>query len=89
MRWLEDYAEALARRSGADVALSREEFAAMLDLARAVAHRTERRFAPVSTFLAGKFVAARLAQGADAAAAAAEALAAAEDLLPDEPPPAR
>ncbi|HEX2031457.1 MAG TPA: DUF6457 domain-containing protein [Actinomycetota bacterium] len=84
MTWLDDYAEGLARRSGSDVRLSREEFAAMLDLARAVAHRTERRFAPVSTFLAGKFVAARLAQGSDAVSAAAEALAAAEELLPPD-----
>lgn len=85
MSWLDDYAEELSRRSGSEVALSREEFAAMLELARAVAHRTERRFAPVSTFLAGKFIATRLAEGRDPEVAAGEALAAAEGLLPPEP----
>lgn len=46
--WLERYAERL------DVTpLSDDEVAELLDLARDVAHGVERRYAPLSTFLAG------------------------------------
>src|SRR3712207_1847518 len=50
----------------------------VLELARVVAHATERRNAPLATFLAGRFVAARVAAGGDALAAAEEARAIAE-----------
>jgi hypothetical protein len=89
MTWLDEYAEALGRAAGEDLTLSREEFASMLDLAREVAHRTERRFAPVSTFLAGKFVASRVRPGGSADEAAAEAMRLATGMLPPEADKAR
>lgn len=85
MAWLDEYAAALSREGDTDVSLSPDEMATILRLAREVAHRTERRFAPVSTFLAGRFVAERIRRGADGRAAAEEALRIAAALLP---PPA-
>lgn len=64
--WLQRYAERLGVP-----ALTDAEVAALLDLARDVAHGTERRFAPLSTFLAGVLVGTR-ADG-DRAAVVAEA----------------
>jgi hypothetical protein len=67
MDWPERYSAAL------DVGLSTEEVDAILDLARDVAHATERRFAPLSSYLAGKFVARRMNEGASATDAVHEA----------------
>jgi hypothetical protein len=66
--WLDRYADAL----GVDRATEADR-AALLDLARVVAHGTTRAGAPVATFLAGLAVAAGTATPA-AALAAAEAL---------------
>ena len=55
---------------------------AVLDLARDVAHGSERRYAPLATFLAGQFVVARVQAGQSVAAALAEAQSLAEQLLP-------
>ncbi len=74
--WPRRYAMAL----GTDLAESDVE--ALLDLARDVAHGSERRFAPLSTFVAGRFVAARMSAGATASDALAEAIAVARSLLP-------
>ncbi len=52
----------------------------LLEVARVVAHATERRNAPLATFLIGRFVAARVAHGAAPLAAAEEARAIAERL---------
>ncbi len=54
---LERYLAALAQRAGAP-AVTPQEAAAVLDLARVVAHTAERRFAPVSAYLAGLAAAA-------------------------------
>ncbi len=78
VEWPRRYAMAL----GADLRSS--DVDALLDLARQVAHGSERRFAPLSTFVAGRFVTARMAQGATAADALAEAIAVARSLLPDD-----
>lgn len=51
--WLERYARQLGITPLAD-----EETAALLALARDVAHGSQRRFAPLSTFLAGVLVGA-------------------------------
>jgi hypothetical protein len=67
MDWPGRYSAAL------DVGLSEEEVDAILDLARDVAHGTERRFAPLSAYLAGKFVARRMSEGASATEAVLEA----------------
>lgn len=55
----------------------------LLDLARRVAHGTERRNAPLATYLAGMYVAGRGAAGVDAASALAEVVAATDALLAD------
>lgn len=73
--WLERYSAAL------EIGLGDEEVDAILDLARDVAHGTERRFAPLSAYLAGKYVARRVAEGASAADAVHEAQAVVGRLL--------
>ena len=92
MEWAQHYAEALGR-AGGGLSLSPEEEEAVLLLARLVAHGTERRNAPLATFLAGKFAARRAGEGASPGQALAEAAAVAEDLLGaargDEVAPAR
>ena len=62
--WLDRFADALSVPR-----LDPAEAEALLDLARVVAHGTERRNAPLATFLAG-----RAAGGTAAALAEAEAL---------------
>jgi hypothetical protein len=69
------YAEALALR------LSEMEVEAVLGLARVVAHGSERRFAPLSTYLAGQFVAELVRTGVPVEEALAEAIAIAEHAL--------
>ena len=53
----------------------------VLDLAREVAHGTERMYAPVSAFVVGYYVAGRVAAGADPNHAVEAALRAARDVL--------
>ena len=65
--WPERYSAALG------VDLTEEEVDAILDLARDVAHATERRFAPLSAYVAGRFVTRRTAEGAAAGEAVCEA----------------
>jgi hypothetical protein len=65
--WPDRYSAALG------VELTEEEVDAILDLARDVAHATERRYAPLSTYLTGKFVARRAAEGAPTGQAMHEA----------------
>ncbi|MDX1619631.1 MAG: DUF6457 domain-containing protein [Nitriliruptorales bacterium] len=48
MGWLEELAEALSEEP-----LNDAEITAILDVARDVAHQTERRYAPLSTYLLG------------------------------------
>ena len=69
------YAEALG------LSLTEQEVEAVLDLARAVAHGSERKFAPLSTFLAGQFVAELVRTGVPRPEALAEAAAIAERAL--------
>jgi hypothetical protein len=75
MDWPERYSAAL------EVDLTEDEVDTILDLARDVAHATERRFAPLSTYLTGRYVAGRVATGATAADAAQEAQEIARRLL--------
>jgi hypothetical protein len=82
MDWVQAYGAALARASAAEMALTGEEVDAVLDLARLVAHGTERRNAPLATFLAGRFAADRWRQGASVTQALEEATAIARELLP-------
>ena len=80
-----EYADALARAAEVGIRLDDDEVDAVLALARTVAHATERRFAPLATYLAGKYVQARTRSGVPAAEALAEAVALVEGLL--APPP--
>ena len=77
----ERYAEALG------VSLAPDEVDTVLDLARVVAHGSERRFAPLSSCLAGQYVAERARTGVPPAQALAEAVAIAQRTLEDEPDP--
>lgn len=73
MGWLERYADELGVAE-----LTDDEVARLLVLARDVAHGTERRYAPLSTFLAGVAVGAG---EADRAAALDRAVVSAQRLL--------
>ena len=80
-RFLERYRQALREMAGRPVELDQDQVEAVLDLARDVAHGSERRNAPLATFLAGQFVVARVADGTPVAAALEEARALARELL--------
>ena len=58
----------------------------LLDMARDIAHGTERRNAPVAAFIAGRYVEARCAQGVTAETALREVGDVAARLLPDATP---
>jgi len=75
------FAGALGQAGAESADLGDEETAIVLELAREVAHGSERRFAPLSTFLAGRFVGERTAHGTPPGEALAEAVAIARRLL--------
>jgi hypothetical protein len=79
--WPDRYGRALAERAGALVETDERVFGAVLELARVVAHASERKHAPLATFLAGQFVARRAHSGVAASAALAEAADVARRLL--------
>lgn len=54
--FLDRYRRALQEAAGAPIELDDDAVEAVLDLARDVAHGSERRHAPLATFLAGQFV---------------------------------
>ena len=88
--WLERYARALRghlgpAKSAAVLDMSQAEVKSILDMARVVARGTERLNAPLSSYLAGQYVAARVESGASATDAAAEAERIAAELLDPEP----
>jgi Domain of unknown function (DUF6457) len=83
--WFERYAQALEENLGhaeSGIQLSKAARNPLLALARIVAHGTERKNAPLATYVVGRYVAARTGQGVDEDAALAEALASAEALVP-------
>ena len=84
LSWPQKYRQAL-EEAGPGVELDDELVDAVLALAREVAHGTERRYAPLATFLAGQYVARRAEAGVSAPAALAEARAVARRCLPPEP----
>jgi len=71
--WIDDFAAALGVQT-----LGPEERRLVLDVARTVAHRTERVNAPLASYLIGRFAAAR----SEGAAAIREAARKAEASLP-------
>lgn len=74
--WIDRLAEGLD-----EPPLSPEETATLLEVARDVAHRVERKVTPLSTFLLGLAV----GRGGDRATALGGPLAALRDLLPGAP----
>ena len=81
----DDYAAALGRAAMAEISLGPDEVDALLELARDVAHGTERRFAPLASFLAGKYVVAHVQAGVAESQAVAEAVDVANRLLAAKP----
>jgi len=79
--WIEDYATALSEAAGQPIAIPDED--AILDFTRRVAHGSERKNAPLATFLAGWFAAARVGAGTEAREAWTEAAALGDALLDD------
>lgn len=71
----------LAGTVGAE-ALSAEEVEALLEVARDVAHRVERKATPLATFLLGAGVQRRMSEGATRADALAAATADLRAILP-------
>ena len=59
----------------------------MLHLARDVAHGSERKNAPLATFIAGRYVEARQAQGIDAETAVGEITIEVVAMLRNDPDP--
>lgn len=85
----ENFLEAFATALANAVDLTADDFSTaeeteLLDLARIVAHGTERKNAPLATYLAGQYVAIRGADDVTSARAVAEVLEIANDLLADE-----
>jgi Domain of unknown function (DUF6457) len=77
----DEYAAALGRAAMTEISIGPDEVDALLGLARDVAHGTERRFAPLVSYLAGKYVVARMRDGAPVAQAVDEAVDVANRLL--------
>ena len=75
--WLDEVAAALGVPP-----MSPKRAGALLSISREVAHNVERKFAPLSTYLIGAAVAARLATGASEDEAFQSALQAVRALLP-------
>jgi hypothetical protein len=67
----DDYARKLSEAAEQAVSIPAED--SILDFTRRVAHGSERKNAPLATFLAGWFVGARVAAGMDPAEAWEEA----------------
>ena len=79
----ENYPDRLAGAMALE--LSDVEKETVLELARIVAHGSERMYAPLSTYLAGQFIAELVRNGLPRAEALAEAVAVAKRTLDTEP----
>ena len=79
----ENYPDRFAKAMALD--LSEAEKETVLELARIVAHGSERMYAPLSTYLAGQFVAELVRTGVPRAEALTEAVAVAKRTLDSEP----
>jgi hypothetical protein len=83
--WTELLNRRLAEVSQSEALLTPRLQAAVLRLARDVAHGSERKNAPLAAFIAGRYVEHRLRQNIDAEAALAEVIDAAAALLSETP----
>jgi Domain of unknown function (DUF6457) len=79
--WIDDLARALSEEP-----LTAAETAQLLDAARDVAHRVERKVTPLSTFVIGCAVGRALAGGADRTETLSGVLSRLETVLPPEVP---
>jgi Domain of unknown function (DUF6457) len=77
--WIDDLARTLGEEP-----LTSAETAHLLDAARDVAHRVERKFTPLSTFVIGCAVGRQLASGADRTESIAATLRQLQAALPPE-----
>ena len=85
--WLARFAEGLKGamlRAEPGAQLPPDAANRILRLAREIAHGTERKNAPLATFLIGRYVAVRAAEGATVERALDEATAVARELLPPD-----
>jgi hypothetical protein len=82
--WIDRFAAELGEQPVAPAEMGR-----LLKVSREVAHRVERKFAPLSTFVVGSYVGRRVAEGASREDAIAEAVEAATRLLPEGEPDER
>jgi hypothetical protein len=83
--WFANFASALEQRLGRpepSIHLPDEARNPILELARLVAHGTERRNAPLAAYVAARYVAARTADGVDLPVALTEALEGARAVTP-------
>ena len=78
--WIDDLARSLGEEP-----LTREEVAALLDAARDVAHRVERKITPLSTFLRGGEVGRRQAGGGSRTEGLGAGLGILQAALPEDP----
>ena len=77
--WIDDYAEGLSDAASTEITVPDED--AVLDFTRRVAHGTERKNAPLATFLAGWYVGVQVAAGTDPGAAWEQAATLGDGLL--------
>jgi hypothetical protein len=82
---MDDWIDQLARTLGEEP-LTSAETTRLLDAARDVAHRVERKMTPLSTFVVGCAVGRKLASGADRAETLSAALSQLEAALPPAQP---
>lgn len=82
MSWPQRYRHVLQESASRPLHLDDEQAEAVLRLAKEVAHGSERRYAPVATFLAGQFVVSRVQDGVGLSEALEEAVSLAQQLLP-------
>jgi hypothetical protein len=76
-----NYAQTLTEAAGQAIEIPNED--AILDFTRRVAHGSERKHAPLATFLAGWYVGTRVAAGMDPTEAWEAAARLGDDLLED------
>ncbi len=85
-RWVTRLTAELANDGKEPLSMDAATAGALLRISREVAHGTERFNAPLSTYVAGRHVAVRLAEGIDEAAAVAEVEEAVRRILSAGPP---
>ena len=86
--WLSEFAQGLAAklRNGESLAPEGSSKNRLLDLARDIAHSTERKNAPLAAFIVGRYVECRVEQGVDVEDAIQEAVDIAAGLVPESEP---